>query len=82
MKRKLINTIKIEKANLEYIAKNGKINGTLLKEIERIMDEYKALNIPVVIKSCETCSKFKECRIIASCKEMGLTHCRYFEHIS
>jgi len=40
MKRKLIKTINIDKANFEHIAKIGNINGTLLIEIERIMDEY------------------------------------------
>lgn len=40
MKRELINTIKIDAANFEFIAKTGKINGTLLIEIERVMTEY------------------------------------------
>lgn len=40
MKRELIKTIQINKANLEHIAKTGNINGTLLIEIERVMAEY------------------------------------------
>jgi len=40
-KRELINTITIIPSNLEYIAKPGSfINGTLLLEIERVMNEY------------------------------------------
>ena len=41
MKRELINTIKLDVANMLHIAESGKINGTLLLEIERVMDEYK-----------------------------------------
>jgi hypothetical protein len=33
----LISTIKVDKANLEHIAQTGKINGSLLTEIERII---------------------------------------------
>ena len=40
MKRDLIKTIHVDKANLEHIAKTGNINGTLLIEIERVMTEY------------------------------------------
>jgi hypothetical protein len=40
-KRELINTICIDKANLEHIASTGNINGILLIEIERIMDQFK-----------------------------------------
>jgi len=40
MKRKLIKTINVDKANFEHIAKTGNINGTLLIEIERVMKEY------------------------------------------
>ena len=38
--RDLIDTIKVDKANLEHVASTGKINGTLLVEIERVMKEY------------------------------------------
>ena len=48
-----------------------------LKELSQVNN----LRLPVVIKSCETCSKFKECRIIASCKERELTYCQYFERV-
>jgi len=41
MKRELIKTIKVDVANMLHIAESGKINGTLLLEIERVMDEYK-----------------------------------------
>jgi len=38
--RKLIKSIKVDKANFEHIAKTGNINGTLLIEIERVMEKY------------------------------------------
>ena len=34
-----------------------------------------------VIKSCETCSKFKDCTMVNSCKERGNTYCTFFEHV-
>lgn len=37
--RDLIKTIHVDKANFEHIAKTGVINGTLLLEIERVLDE-------------------------------------------
>ena len=40
IKQELIKTIIIDEANLEYIAKSKTINGTLLVEIERVMDIY------------------------------------------
>lgn len=40
MKRDLIRTIRLDSANLDHISKTGKINGTLLIEIERVMSEY------------------------------------------
>lgn len=36
----LILSIKIEPSNLEHIAKTGKINGTLLVEIRRILNSH------------------------------------------
>lgn len=39
-KKDLINEIKVNAANFEYCAKTGKINGSLLVDIERIMQEY------------------------------------------
>jgi hypothetical protein len=39
-KRELIKTISIIQGNLSYIEKTGKINGTLLIEIERVMEQY------------------------------------------
>jgi len=39
-KRDLIKTIHCDRSNLEHIAKHQRINGTLLIEIERIMQEY------------------------------------------
>lgn len=39
-RRDLIKTIIIDKSNFEHIAKTGNINGTLLIEIERVMEEY------------------------------------------
>jgi hypothetical protein len=40
-KRELIKSIFIAGGNLEHIAKTKNINGTLLGEIERVMEEYK-----------------------------------------
>jgi len=52
MKKELIKSIHIDKANLEHIAKTGNINGTLLIEIERVMEEYaKTCNKPAVNNS-------------------------------
>lgn len=39
-KEEIINSIHIDKANLEYIAKTGKINGTLASELNRCFDQY------------------------------------------
>ena len=41
-KRELIKTIAVIPSNLEHIAKTGIINGTLLVEIERVMEAYAA----------------------------------------
>ena len=41
-KRELIKTIVVIPSNLEHIAKTGIINGTLLVEIERVMETYAA----------------------------------------
>ena len=41
-KRELIKTIAVIPSNFEYIAKTGIINGTLLVEIERVMEAYAA----------------------------------------
>lgn len=54
--------------------------------VMKAMEEYaqqqvKNCSIPVVIKSCETCSKLSDCKIVQSCKERGNTHCAYFEHV-
>lgn len=49
-KQELIDTIPIFESNLEHMISTGKINGSLLLGIERVMDEYakqeveKALN--------------------------------------
>ena len=39
-KREIIKTIHVDRANLEHISKTGNINGTLLIELERIMNQY------------------------------------------
>ena len=39
-KRDLIKTISIVRGNLSHIESAGNINGTLLIEIERVMEEY------------------------------------------
>lgn len=38
--RKLIRSIQVNNANLDYIAKTGIINGSLWLEIERILKQY------------------------------------------
>ena len=43
---RLINSIRLDKANLEFISKHLKINGTLYIEIKRILEEYKSANLP------------------------------------
>ena len=30
-------------------------------------------------KNCNNCNKKEDCTMLASCKNMGLTHCRYYE---
>jgi len=45
-KRELIKTIAVIPSNFEYIAKTGIINGTLLVEIERVMEAYAAQQNP------------------------------------
>ena len=44
-KRELIKTISIVQGNLSYIESTGVINGTLLIEIERVMEEYRKIEI-------------------------------------
>ena len=39
-KKELIESIIVNSANFEYCAKKGKINGSLLADIERIMQTY------------------------------------------
>ena len=39
-KREFIANIKVDKANLEHIAKTGVINGSLLIDIEKAMEDY------------------------------------------
>ena len=38
--RKLIKSIQVNDANLDYIAKTGIVNGSLWLEIERILKQY------------------------------------------
>lgn len=52
MKRKLIESMVILPENLEYIGKYGKINGMLLVEIERIMEEYAAIKVREAQAEC------------------------------
>lgn len=40
--REKIQSIKVNKANLEYIAKTGKINGSLLNDLEAVFLEQQA----------------------------------------
>ena len=47
-KRELIKSILIFPENLEFIAKNGIINGTLLTEIERVMEVYASQSQPAI----------------------------------
>lgn len=39
-KEEIINSIYINEANIEFIAKTGTINGTLLSELNRCFDQY------------------------------------------
>lgn len=39
-KKALINAMSVNAANLNHIASSGKINGTLMVETERILEEY------------------------------------------
>ena len=61
-KRDLIKTIFIAGGNLEHIAKTKNINGTLLMEIERVMEQYKneALNLTAVSQQSELLAFVKE----------------------
>lgn len=45
----LINSIIINKANLEHIAETGIISGTLLKEIERVLKEIELATMQKLI---------------------------------
>ena len=61
-KKDFIKTISIVRGNLSHIESTGNINGTLLIEIERVMEEYaqqqvKNLNIPAVMGelTCDSC---------------------------
>ena len=45
IKRDLIGTIYVNEANFNHIKDTKHINGTLLLEIERIMEEYYELKI-------------------------------------
>jgi inorganic pyrophosphatase len=45
IKRDLIRTIYVNEANFNYIRDTKHINGTLLQEIERVMEEYYQLKI-------------------------------------
>jgi inorganic pyrophosphatase len=43
-KYKLIKSINVNRANFEHIAQTGNINGILLTELYRVMEEYKNLS--------------------------------------
>jgi len=49
----LINSIALDSANLEYIAKTGEINGSLLSELRRVLME--------ALTSKEEGNSIKEC---------------------
>jgi hypothetical protein len=59
-KRDLIKTIFIAGGNLEHIEKTKNINGTLLMEIERVMEHYKneALTLTAVSHQREQLFRF------------------------
>ncbi len=54
-KRELIKTIAVIPSNFEYIAKTGIINGTLLVEIERVMEAYAAQQKSEIAQRCPVC---------------------------
>lgn len=49
--------------------------------IENLELRLSKFHQPAVIKSCENCTKLKDCKIVNSCKERGNTYCAYFEHV-
>lgn len=76
-KEELIDSIIVNSANFEYCAKKGKINGSLLADIERIMQEYAdqqcAINGVVVPKGTLFCGKEnKTCEYLKSDNKCGL----------
>jgi hypothetical protein len=69
--------------NKEYIkaGHNAYFGNGFEAGVRFALEQLKNCSIPAVIKSCETCSKLGECKIVQSCKERGNTHCAYFEHV-
>lgn len=51
LKDKLIESIDVNKANFEYIASKGYINGTLYVEIKRVMEEYLTENLKELMRT-------------------------------
>jgi len=77
-KRELIETISIIDGNLSHIESTKKINGTLLTEIERVMDEHaqqevKKLNIAHVSKSSKNATAFND-GYIRGCEDTEANH--------
>ena len=52
-KRELIRKIHVDRANFQYCGDNGRINGTLLVEIERVMEEYANMQIEETLQEIE-----------------------------
>ena len=50
LKDKLIQSILVDKSNFKHIASSGKINGTLLVEIKRVMETYLNENLRDIMK--------------------------------
>ncbi len=51
LKDKLIQSILVDKSNFKHIASSGKINGTLLVEIKRVMETYLNENLKDIMKA-------------------------------
>ena len=54
--------------------------------LEELLDEYvdvvnKNLNLPSIIKSCDTCKNLSDCRFWAEAPENGKTCNFYIEHV-
>lgn len=70
-----------ENCSADYLDYLRDINGFQWIDKTLKMSQVNNLRLPVVIKSCETCSKVKGCKIVNSCKSIGNKYCRFFENV-